>query len=426
MEAKPSLNRWERLTLAVWLAALLAVLIKLLLPVALHTASANSERYGGVWPVFVGAAKRWFSAEDLYQTPIKTDYFRYSPTSAALLVPFTFLPEWVGGLVWRLLGVAVLCSGLAAWLRTAAGDSFTRNQRAVVFLLVAPFAIANLNLGQSNLLLLGLLLWGLHAVAGERWMLAAGCLVAASFLKVYPVSILLLLFLVCPRRLAGWSAVSLIIGALLPFALQHPAYVSSQYESWWHHLLYYDRREVAQVHWNRDFRLLCEVCGAELSARAYLLITLIAAALIAAVVWLGHRRGQPRRELLVMLLALGCSWMTVFGMATESATYLLLIPSAALYLVTSSARVAGGASDWNGPRRRVRLLATVFAHSLLLVAQLAVWFPGGRDFHALAPQPLAGLVLFASFMVTQLQFLARRPSDLPNVAVETEISSMAA
>jgi hypothetical protein len=433
MEAEPNSNRWERMALAVWLVGLLTVLIKLLMPVLLHGAAAQSEKYGGVWPIFAGAGQRWLSGQDLYRTPIKTDYFRYSPTAAVLFVPFTVFPEWFGGLVWRALAAGVLGAGLAAWLRSALGASVNRNQRAIVFLLVAPFAIANLNLGQSNVLLLGLLLLGLHAISGERWWLAAVCLAAACFLKVYPISILLLLCLVCPRRFVAWSAAALPIGLLLPFAFQESAYVLGQYESWWNHLQHYDRREVAPAYWNRDFRLLCEVCGANLSERAFLLISLLVAAFCAGVVWWGQRRGQPRRELLITVLALGCSWMTVFGMATESATYLLLIPGSALLLVAGNASATASAQDRgsNGVVRSLALPATAtllaaVGYGLLLVAQLAVWFPGGRDFHALAPQPLAGLILFASFLVTQFQFLTRAGSKKPGADLELQTRGVAA
>src|SRR5438045_3411491 len=126
-------------------------------------------------------------------------------------------------------------------------------------------------------LVLGLILIALAALAAEHWRLAAGCVAVAVLFKLYPAAILLLAVTIFPRRFAGWSLVALVTGLLLPFLMQSPSYVASQYQAWWHHLGDYDRRGASTEYWYRDLRLLAEVCGWHMSDRLYAGIQLLAA-----------------------------------------------------------------------------------------------------------------------------------------------------
>ena len=48
------------------------------------------------------AGRNWYDGEELYQR--LNDTCRYSPTVHAALVPFSFIPERLGSVLWRLLG----------------------------------------------------------------------------------------------------------------------------------------------------------------------------------------------------------------------------------------------------------------------------------------------------------------------------------
>src|SRR5207248_8001084 len=66
----------------------------------------------------------------------------------------------------------------------------------------------------------------------ERWTAAAWAGSLAVFLKVYPVSLTLVLLLLFPRRL-GWRWLGAMLGcAAAPFFLQEPGYVARQYGDW--------------------------------------------------------------------------------------------------------------------------------------------------------------------------------------------------
>src|SRR5262249_18562604 len=99
------------------------------------------------------------------------------------------------------------------------------------------------------------------------------------------------------------------------------------------------------------------------------------------------------------VLGLGCCWMTVFGPASESATYLLLAPSLAWALLEVW---TAGRSPWARG-----WLAVSFG--LLVVTYMSCWFPGGARLQAFGLQPLAGMMYFAYLFADQFRGEEQQP-----------------
>src|SRR5713101_4466051 len=190
------LGRCERLAVGLWAAAFVTVCARFLEPQHGHS----------VYPIFVGAARNWLAGADLYQ-PCAEPY-RYSPLVAVLFVPLSLLPDQLGEVLWRVLNVAVFLGALAWWCRAVLPQPLTRGQVALMFLLVLPLSVGNLHNGQSNTLVLGLILAAVAALAtadksgaaGRRCALAGVCTAVACLFKVYPAAVGLLLLAVHPRR----------------------------------------------------------------------------------------------------------------------------------------------------------------------------------------------------------------------------------
>jgi hypothetical protein len=119
--------------------------------------------------------------------------------------------------------------------------------------------------------------------------------------------------------------------------------------------------------------------------------------------------GDPQRPLLALLLALGCCWMTVFGPAAESSTYVLLAPAAAWALLEA----------WRSPQSVWVRVGAAVSYGLLLLPQVMAWFPFGRSFHTLGPQPLAGLLLFGWLLGQEAAFWSRRSAEYGEGAAES-------
>jgi hypothetical protein len=393
----PKPDHWRRVTIAVWVVALVILGGKALLLPYRNT----------VYPIFAGAGRHWLDSADLYETPPGQDPYRYSPLVAAFFVPFSQLPDAVAGLLWRLLIAVIFCGGLAWWCRAVLPPNLTRAQRALLFLLPTPLAFANLHNGQANILIIGLLILAIAAIARSRFSLAAVLVATACVFKLYPIAIGLLLALLYRRRFAPRLALALTAGLALPFLLQRPDYVATQYGHWVEHLANNDRQLMPRAYWYRDARLLCSLWVTPMSYGAYQVWQGIGAAVVAVACLWARRTGLPQARLLTLLLGLGCCWMTVLGPATESSTYVLLGPTAAWL-------VLGGSVEGHSIGLRI-VWAT--GYGLLVASQVASTLPGGlgRVAQALGPQPLAALLLFGGLLY--LAFRRRvRPGATPQAA----------
>jgi hypothetical protein len=377
-----SLHRWERLAIASWTILVLAICIRAAIWPYPHS----------VYPIFSLASQNWRAGADVYG-PTQYDMFRYSPLVAAAFVPLGILPDSAGGVLWRLLSVSAYLVALAWWGRcilSQTGDaSRARIGTAVLLLLTLPLSADNLNNAQSNMLLTALLLIGTLACGAGRWNLAAACVAIACLFKVYPISAGLLLAVVYPRRFAGRFALALAIGLVLPFLLQRPSYVLEEYAIWLGHLRRDERQGEDIELWYRDLRLLCRACGMPLSAAMYTSIQMTLAAGIALLCYAARRAGWPHRKIAPMLLGLACCWMTAFGAAAETSTYMLLAPITSWYIVDA----------WLHRRAYWLRSFHLGVYALFVLARIGGWLPEGRRFSMVA-QPMSAILLFIGLITT--------------------------
>jgi hypothetical protein len=394
-------NPWVRLAVAAWLIVFVVVSARVLL---------SKPRSHSDYLTFANPARNWLAGRGLYRQLDATGYcddFRYSPLVAVALVPFALLPDQPGETVWRLFNLGVFLLGLLWWARRAVSPAPSATHLALLALLVLPLSAGNINNGQTNPLMLGLLLAAVACTTEERWSLAAVLLAVACLFKLYPLAVALLLVVVYPRQLGWRSALALLAGLALPFVLQDPRYVARQYDVWFRYLVHEDRQCMPVTATYRDLRLLWRAWVGPLPPQVYTALQLLVAAGSAALCWLGCRAGWPARRVLPLLTGLGCVWMTVFGVATESCTYVLVAPTGAWALLQA----------WLERRGLVVKGLLAGSYGLFLSAQMANWFHGGNDFHGLGVQPLAGLVLLVGLLAAEV----RRPATVAQVEPEWQL-----
>ncbi len=404
------LRHWQRLALVAWFVLLAGVGLRLGLRPRTQT----------VYPIFAQAGRDWMDGEDVYRLdrcpgapPAPTsmgellrprtrapvgwglESYRYSPLVAALLVPVSLLPDRAGELLWRLGNVAALLAAARWWLRRAAPYLLSRSQRGLFLLVLVPFSIGSVNNGQTNPLLLALLLATFTACAERRFNLASLCFALAFWLKLYPLVFGLLLVLMYPRPLGWRLPLAVLLFGAGAFVLQRPEYVAAEYVTFARALSLDDRSDWPTGAAYRDLRLLCRVFGLSIGAEAYTALRLGSAILVAALCWAGRRWSVRRR--LNSTLNLGLCWVLLFGPATESPTYQLLGPVMAWAVIDA----------WRRPLARAVVVASAAAATVAIGANL---FPWASQVHAFAPQPLSALLLFGLLIALDVRDLLQPPA----------------
>lgn len=355
-----------------------------------------------VYPIFARAGTDWLASADLYR---HTDEpYRYSPLVATLFVPLSLLPASIGGVLWRALNAGVFLAALAWSARLLLVNDATPARRGWLFLLCLPLVLGSLHNGQSNVFVLGLMLAAVAAITTGRWNLSAACLAGACLFKVYPIALGLLLVALYPRRLAWRFALALAVGVGLPFVLQEPGYVLDQYRSWLGHLGDNDRGVSDPALRYRDLRLLIWVCGLDLGYHGYQVVQMLAGTGMGWLCIAGSRAGCGERRALTMAFCLASCWMTSFGPAAESSTYALLAPAAAAALLNA----------W--PQQGLARSLCLMAFALLLVPQIANWFPFRRETFFQVMQPLAGVLLTMHFTWSGMHTEREQERSLPLAA----------
>lgn len=381
-EARPTALRGRLNSLGIWNIAALAVWLVIFLGLAVRTL-ANPNR-ATAFTVYRLAGSHWLSAQHLYG-----DWrgFVYSPIAAVFFAPFGNIPPGWGNLCWTWLNTGLFLLGVAAVLASGIYPGIKPRHRGIVFLLIVPLVLGNLDTGQANPTVIGLLLLAVAAVPAERWSLAALCVAIATYFKIYPLAVGLILFLIAPRKFGWRLLLALLVLGVLPFLFQHWSYVSQQYHEWVMTRSADDRRlyPIKDVPLDLWF-LLVRFGRLPIPGFIYTGFQMLSGGAIALFCLVGVWRHWPNERLLAGLLVFVSIWMTLCGPATELQTYVLLAPAVVLVLTDTflSARPL-----W----LRIGMLS-VYLLLVLAVARTS-FLPSLKSLWVLTIQPIAAVIFLA-------------------------------
>jgi hypothetical protein len=376
MSRGPSPRRMLNLvTIGIWAAVLLAVWIRIGLLSHSHD----------VFQTYVDAGRKWTAGQPLYSY---TRGFVYSPLVAAFFALFSWLPVSFGSVLWRQLTAAIFIWAIFWWLQAEINRRIPKSSYWLVFLLILPLSLGNFNNGQVNPMVIGLLMIAILAAHEERWTLSAVALGFSTYLKIYPLSVGLLLVLLYPRQL-GWRLVlTLVLMGAFSFILQRPSYVLEQYQRWFNTRAADDRRLNMDIA-PRDFAMLLQLLHVHLNASAVLLLQMLAGAGAAAICVAGRLLKWSEPRLLTCVFTIGTCWMLLFGPATEDATYAMIAPPLAFALVQAFHQ---NTAWW------MRILVCASFAFLLLGLILNSFFGLKKTALLMSVQPF-GALLFAGYSV---------------------------
>jgi hypothetical protein len=350
---------------------------------------------------YVLAGFHWIHGEYLYAN---WRGFIYSPLTAAFFAPFAYLPPGVAYIIWLLLNAAALLGGLAALLKTILFPVINQAYSGIIYLLLLPLALGNLDVGQANALVIGLLMFAVAAVRVERWNTAVLCVAIPTFFKIYPLAAGMLICTIAPRRFGWRLLIALVVASVAPFLFQHWSYVADQYHAWVTTRISDNRLNYPILYVPIDLWFLLHWIGhLPIPPWFYTLIQLgTGAGLAMFCIWAKWRNWRTER-VLSALFFLVAAWMVLCGPATESHTYLLLAPALVLGLVQSFNR-------WHPAWLRA-LVCAAFVLQFVHHTRISYLFHL-KDQWIFAAQPISAL-LFVGYCFSWLltdPFLPARPA----------------
>jgi hypothetical protein len=167
--------------------------------------------------------------KDLYTTHPEEhfDYYKYSPSFAALMAPFALLPDCFGLPIWNLLNALLLATALLQL------PGLRPKARAPVLALACIETLTSLQNAQSNALLAGLLIWTFIFLERGKLQWAVLMVVLSFYIKIFGI-LAFLLFLFYPQKWkAAFSAVGwMVIIGLLPLLFVSVHQLQLLYQSW--------------------------------------------------------------------------------------------------------------------------------------------------------------------------------------------------
>lgn len=245
------------------------------------------------------------------------DLYKYSPTFALFMGVLAYFPDVIGLILWGLLNAIVLISAI----KSLPLDSFKKNAFILAFIFIE--FITSLQNSQSNVLMVGLILWAFIFLERKKILYASLLVTLSIFIKLFGI-VAFALFIFYPNK--GKAAISALFWALLLFAL--PLLVISlpelfqQYENWFE-LLKNDK----SVSFNLSVVGWLETWFGIRGVNEIVLI-LGSVILLAPLVRISRYQSFIFRILFLSSLLI---WMVIFNHKAESPTYIIAISGVAIW-----------------------------------------------------------------------------------------------
>lgn len=244
------------------------------------------------------------------------DLYKYSPTFALFMAPFSVLPVWLGYTLWNLLNAMLLFLGVK-------GLKLDNKQKAVILFFVFIELLTSVQNSQSNGLMTGLILLAFNSFENKKPVLAALFICLGFYVKLFALAAALLFFFYDKKfrfiiAMCCWGALL----AVLPILVSGYDGLLMQYKSWFALLAIDPSHEL-------NFSVMTfmqRVFHVELSDLYYL-----APGALLLMLPLIHRKEYHVFGFRLLLLASILIWVVIFNHKAESPTFIIAMTGVALW-----------------------------------------------------------------------------------------------
>jgi hypothetical protein len=224
--SKTQIDRWISLRNVLWLY-LVTTVIATLYKMWLGTFPLNGvlcEQFQN-FAVFRDSFFDLIQYRDLYTD--SEGIFKYSPTFALLMAPFSALPYWTGVVIWNLLNSLCLFLGIKNL------PHLSDRTKSFILLYAVIELTTSLQNAQSNALITGLILCAFSQLERDKYAFSALFIALTGYLKIFGlIAFLLIIFYPAKRRFALWFAIWIILLFLSPLLVIDNDQLVRLYNSW--------------------------------------------------------------------------------------------------------------------------------------------------------------------------------------------------
>jgi len=155
------------------------------------------------------------------------DYYKYSPAFALFMMLFAYLPDLLGLIIWNLLNALTLFFAI----RSLPVSDLKIKTGVWWFVLIEM--ITSLQNSQSNALIAGLLILAFNFLERRQVLRATLMIALSAYIKIFGVVAFSLFFLYPERKkFFLYSAMWMILLAIVPLVVVFPDQLIRQYENW--------------------------------------------------------------------------------------------------------------------------------------------------------------------------------------------------
>jgi hypothetical protein len=266
------------------------------------------------------------NGQDLYALYPKEhwDLYKYSPSFAAFMGFWAYLPDFLGLILWNLLNALVLF--FAVRQLPLVND---RMKVAVLWLVLLEM-LTSIQNAQSNALIAGLIIFAFGFFEKRNLLLASLCIVLTVFIKLFGL-VAFALFLLYPRKLAfiGYATGWTLVLVLLPLLFVSPDQLLLIYGSW-----------LDLLAADHSASMGLSVMG-WLESWFQLTVSKNAVVLVGALLFglpLLKWKSYPDARFRLLVLASVLIWVVIFNHRAESPTFVIAMSGVALWYFSQERR----------------------------------------------------------------------------------------
>lgn len=245
------------------------------------------------------------------------DQFKYSPTFAFLMLPFWYLPNFLGLILWDLLNIVTLVFAVLAL------PLKERSYNVGILWCILPMLFAAIRAAETNALMAGLIILAFSMLEKERWKIATFLIVLSVYIKIFSI-VEIALFLLYPQKikLGLYTCLWFLILGLLPLLAISPHQL---------HVLYLSWSQLLQVDHGGSFGLsLMGLLHAWFNLDISKYLVVLVGVILFGLPYL-QRKNYHDKAFRLLALASVLMWVIIFNHKTETSTLIIAMGGAAIW-----------------------------------------------------------------------------------------------